>query len=619
MNSNTERCCGLEDRYVRMAIEKAGFAALTEKAVNELHRTMHSCVVNALISHYMEHYCPEYDKSDFAVYFEGFLDSADMIPDGLDCAEIPTICEELHIHYLNSWYTIENGVAVCRKSKNNLIKNGAVYTQDQVAYAIVERTLRKVKADDMSTVKVLDFAAGTGRFYRQIVKCLWEKWQVRADVSMLNSIYAVDIDPVAVNICRLSAVSLLETKTLDAVRTLSRHIICKNALVRGNLFAYGGITDKDCDGFFVKGFDAVVSNPPYLVLKPNKKKMDEEMVEGINRMARYFRSSGDFRYSMEGMLNLYQLALEAMIGMLKAGGEMGVICPSTLFADVSVAKLRKYILSNHCVSYIRYFPENSPLFDNVAQATCIFHLTKNGTTSDIDIMQDEKTYAISIDDVKELFPVNWEIPSIGKTEWRILKKIGRVARLKEYDYIRNRRGELDLTLHRDYITSSPTALRLVRGNMLSGSSIGGGKGEYVKKAFLDMKSADYMRNDYGRRRLVCPQISNQSQRIRLKFLLSERSDVLANSCNYVTVPEEWIEKVQALLNSALLNWRFKITSTNNHINNYEIAELPIIDMEKIDSSLIRKSAVDADKTICELYGLDEEESNYIISQYYEII
>lgn len=110
--------------------------------------------------------------------------------------------------------------------------------------------------------------------------------------------------------------------------------------------------------------------------------------------------------------------------------------------------------------------------------------------------------------------------------------------------------------------------------------------EYVRLDFLDKKSKDYLFYDKGRRRLVCQQISNMSQRVRLRFLECDTNDILGNSCNYITVAEDQILKMKAILNSSLLNWRFKITSTNNHINNYELDELPIINLDTVPSDII---------------------------------
>lgn len=592
----------------------------TDQDVNNAFKTVHTRMISTLISYYMSKCCLNYSQSNYSNFFEGELAQVDILPSDLDCNSIPQICEELHVFYLNSLYTYKNGRISRKKSKANLLEAGAVYTQDQIAYDIVYKTLSNIKIENPSLIKILDFATGTGRFYRQVVICLNQIFGITEEESVLNNIYAVDIDPVALNVCRINAISQIGNLDTNKAAKIASHIILKNALMKEELFDDEMvISHKDLNGLFFNGFHAIVSNPPYLVLKPNKNKMDAATVENINKMAKFFRNSPYYKYSIEGMLNLYQLSLEAMLGMLQDGGEMGIICPSTLFADISASSLRKHLLSKNNVTYIKYFSEDDPLFDNVTQATCIFHLTKGGSTNIIDIVQGGKEYKISLKDVKHVFKSNWEIPSIEKVEWDILKKLLKFPLLKNQSFIRNKRGELDLSLFRNFITSEPTDLRLVRGNMLSGDYINDVNHEYVRPEFLDKKSSDYMTCDYGKKRLVCQQISNQTQNIRLRFVECQKNDVLGNSCNYITVSEELIPRMKVLLNSALLNWRFKVTSTNNHINNYELDELPIIELSLITDEILKQDEVMQDKTICSLYGLREREINFIIRQHYETL
>jgi Alw26I/Eco31I/Esp3I family type II restriction m6 adenine DNA methyltransferase len=592
----------------------------TEQDINNAFKSVHTKMISTLISFYMSKCCMNYSHSNYSDFFEGELTQLDILPPDPDYKSIPQICEALHISYLNSLYTYKNGRISRKKSKANLLEAGAVYTQEQIAYDIVYRTLANVKIENPSHIKVLDFATGTGRFYKQVVICLNQIFGLSKEDSVLNNIYAVDVDPIALNICRINALSQIENLDTNKAAIIASHIILKNALIKEDIFeSEMAICKKDLEGLFFNGFHAIVSNPPYLVLKPNKNKMDTATVENINKMAKYFRNSTYYKYSIEGMLNLYQLSLEAMLGMLKKDGEMGIICPSTLFADISASSLRKHLLSKNHVSYIKFFSEDDPLFDNVTQATCIFHLTKGESTNIIDIVQGGKEYKISLEDVKQVFKSNWEIPSIEKVEWDILKKLLSFPLLKAQSFIRNKRGELDLSLFRNYITSEPTNLRLVRGNMLSGDSINDINHEYVKSEFLDKKSSDYMKYDHGKIRLVCQQISNQLQKVRLKFIECQKNDVLGNSCNYITVNEELIPRMKVLLNSALLNWRFKVTSTNNHINNYELDELPIIELSLITDEILKQDEVKQNKSICSLYGLKKEEINYIIRQHYETI
>lgn len=594
--------------------------SLSDKIINKAFKHVHAILINSLIDCFMQKNCKGYQSSSFSELFEGELVANICWPKDLEVENIPQICEMLHVSFLNSLFSYSKGKIIRKKSKNNLLEAGAVYTQDQIAYDIVHRTLCNILVKEPKSFKILDFASGTGRFYRQIVKCLSEIFNLIPDFSIINNIYAVDIDPIALNICRINALCLLSNLDYDKAKVVSEHILLKNALMKEQLFENNlAISRNDLNGLFYNGFDAIVSNPPYLVLKPNKNKMDLETVESINNMAKYFRNSNDYKYSIEGMLNLYQLSLEAMLGMLKNGGEMGIICPSTLFADVSASTLRKHLLSKHDITYIKYFSEDDSLFDNVTQATCIFHLTKGKECKLIDIVQGKKKYQIALDDVKQVFSVNWEIPSIGKIEWEILRKLLIIPALKKHSYIRNKRGELDLSLFKEFITNEITSLRLVRGNMISSDSLMDINHEYVKPEFFSKKSQDYLSNDKGRRRLVCQQISNMTQRIRLRFVECQSNDVIGNSCNYITIAENKIPQMKALLNSALLNWRFKITSTNNHINNYELDELPIIDLNSISSDIIEMDSISRDREICFLYGLDNEEVNFIINKQYDII
>lgn len=438
----------------------------------------------------MEQRCKGFSPSDFQMFFEGEPACPGIVPVDIDYLRIPLICEDLHVAYLNSRLAFDGKRIKRYKSKTNMLEAGAVYTPERVAHDIVRRTISNVRIDDARRMKILDFASGTGRFYRQIVSCMDEVCGISHEDAVLNNVYAVDIDPVALNICRVNALGMLDNLDADKSAIVASHIILKNALVKEELFANKeDISRKDLDGLFFNGFDAVVSNPPpYLVLKPNKRKMSAETIGKIDGMAAYFRKSSGYKYSIEGMLNLYQLSIEAMLGMLREGGEMGVICPSTLFADVSATTLRKHLLSKNVVSYIRYFSESDSLFDNVTQATCIFHFTKGGCSKTIDVVNNGKDYKISTDDVRLLFKSNWEIPPIDEIEWTILKKLLPVKPLKEQGFIRNKRGELDLTKYKDFITKEPTGLRLVRGNMIGGNALRDVNHEYVLPEFLYGKS-----------------------------------------------------------------------------------------------------------------------------------
>jgi adenine-specific DNA-methyltransferase len=196
--------------------------------------------------------------------------------------------------------------------------------------------------------------------------------------------------------------------------------------------------------------------------------------------------------------------------------------------------------------------------------------------------------------------------------------LSKYSKLKEFSFIRNKRGELDLTLYKDCIIDHGNSdYRLVRGNMISENGIIDKNNEYVDiEKFINKKSIDFKEKDFNTKRLVCQQISNIDLNKRMKFTFSEKNDILANSCNYINSSRNFedLQKLYFILNSELLNWRFKVTSSNNHINNYELDELPIIDLNSIDLKYFNGENQTNNSLICKLYGLNEQETEYILGK-----
>jgi Alw26I/Eco31I/Esp3I family type II restriction m6 adenine DNA methyltransferase len=541
----------------------------------------------------------------------------------LNLNEITKLSEDFHLAFLNSDYKFTRKGVVTKKSKSHLIEKGAVYTQKKITSDICSNVINNLilKGLNLENLKFLDFACGTGRFYQELVVLLKEKG-LSLDKIILSNLYALDLDNVAVNVTRLKAFDSLQSKNIKSIETLTKHIILRNGLARANtMFSVNSfLKNDDFEGLLQSGFDAIVSNPPYLVLKPNKRKMDADQFNRIYNQVNYYRNCGDYKYSIEGMLNLYQLSLESMIKMLKDKGEMGIICPSTLFADKSARSLRRYLIKNNNLREIKYFEENEDLFENITQATSIFFLEKGGNTNTVLIKQNGKEFSVNINLIEEVFPKYMEIPGISEEDWTILKKLQNFKKLKDFSNIRNKRGELDLSINNSYITKEETPHRLVRGNMISGSSIAEGiNGEYVKKEFLDIRSSDFLKFDFGRPRLVCPQISNKRKLRRLHFIFCSPMDILGNSCNYLSSDTNTLKKLYIILNSSLLDWRFKLTSSNNHINNYELDDLPICDLSKVDINQKFLSQEELDDYVSVLYGLSNNDNNYIKGKYNEII
>src|SRR5699024_320551 len=179
---------------------------------------------------------------------------------------------------------------------------------------------------------------------------------------------------------------------------------------------------------------------------------------------------------------------------------------------------------------------------------------------------------------------------LNDDEYEILNNMNKFYKLKDLNCITNSRGEMDVTLHKDFIKRKKSKYPIVRGRNIGRYKFSKDDiNEYAEDKF----SENIPKYKYViKNRIVCQQISNINKKQRLSFGLVPPNYILANSCNFITVEENnyniTLYYLLGLLNSRLLNWYFKLFSSNNHINKYEIDMLPIPTQEtkiikKIDS------------------------------------
>lgn len=348
------------------------------------------------------------------------------------------------------------------------------------------------------------------------------------------------------------------------------------------------------------GFEVLVMNPPYDLIKLNVSELKSkdkaefrELKADRARENEYFRRSGHYRLSNTGMFNYYRLMIERALVLTSRSSTLGFIVPSTLLCDRSATDLRREILSHEIIG-IFDFNECAQIFRGVNQAVCIVLLDKlhrgqvvplASNLKDLSELGHAESTSIPLDKIKKMFPKDFAIPKVAEEGWAILEKIHRNPQISEIPWMQNLRGEVDLTIYKDCLSQVDTGNILVRGNHIA---------RYVLRWNPKRKKSFILKDRFLRRlgnskkvkhinevRIAGQQVSNMMQRWRLKFCLVPPRTFLGNSCNYLVFSEQ-NENVKplrfymlSLLNSCLLNWRFKLSSTNNHINNYELGSLPI--------------------------------------------
>lgn len=522
--------------------------------------------------------------------------------------------------------------------------NGIYYTNYLIAKLITKETLSlyRVKANPLK-IKFLEPCSGIGIFALAYLDFFFkEKKYSNKDAQLvINNMFFADIDKEAVNLLKLIIPLYLRRKYDYKI-----YVPSKNLFVGDLLFTNtkNGISKNNPREIFKEkdGFDIVLTNPPYKLLKANSNKYDPKNSSykaQVDMLLKYIRSHNIYKYN-RGTLNLYKLFVEEIIeNYTKANGKVGILIPSALLSDKQSYELRNHILYNYKLSPIYLIPEKNNFFLDICQAFCFFSIDKELKSTDLKIITDvtdvkgfnskpvriNKGSIAKISNLQEVIPTN----NMG---WRVLAKIHKNKKLKEITSILNLRGELDLTLDKKYITSTKTSYPLLKGKSI--------------KEYLFIKNGEFVKNNFlhklnGKRefvyseRIVCQQISNIHSNKRLKFSIVPKGFVLGNSCNFVAINSKTLfsqdnislKYLLGLLNSLLLNWRFQKTSSNNHIGNYELDELPIKEpsnkqrlmIESLVENLInnpenKQAKAELNKIVFNLYELNKEEAFFILDE-----
>lgn len=347
---------------------------------------------------------------------------------------------------------------------------------------------------------------------------------------------------------------------------------------------YIKITDVFPKSIVAEGFDIVVTNPPYKNLKAERGQyyseadynIDREKYSEISKLAR-----STFKYSVQGVLNLYKLFVEEIIeNYTNKDGFISLLIPSSILTDKTCSNLRTRILEKYKIDSIKVLNEGNG-YINAQQALCTLLIHKGCSTEYISMTGDfvnnpSQTTKININDIMNPFTEN-SIFSVNDYEYELLKQLRLFPTVKELDFIINLRGELDLTANKNEIISIDNGYPLIRGRNIGYYKLTDcNNNEFVSDDFIKKSNKlPYIKNE----RIICQQVVNMKKERRITFTLVEKNKILGNSCNFISVLDNDLNidlyAILGLFNSSIINWFFKLTSSNNHVNNYEIDCFPV--------------------------------------------
>ena len=431
-----------------------------------------------------------------------------------------------------------------------------------------------------------------------------------------NCIYGVDIDPQAVEVTQLSLyLKLLENETQETISKqiplfryeallpdLSENVVTANSLLDPDArdllfddFDVSKLNPLKRTGAFDPsgGFNAVIGNPPYDVLERDRLKSSWPHLP----LRRYIELTRTYDAALGGKLNLFRLFIVRSLDLLKSGGRLGMILPLSLLGDISCKRTRGYVLARTRDFVADCFPQkddkNRRIFFDAKLSTVVLTAENTPTPSRRkqtiglnvypanSFQHEHKNATISVPDLSLVDPAT-PVPLVDDSEWAILRdiyaqtEVGFLGQAAEFSITR---GEINQRTFARFITRNKRHARLVKGVEI-GPFRENERLSQGERNWLD--EAAYLRHYSKRciikeRRIAVQRITGVDEQRRLVATIIEPPAYFADSTNSIAVgiaSPYTLEYLLALLNSALFQWRFSLTSTNNNVGTNELSAMP---------------------------------------------
>ncbi len=373
------------------------------------------------------------------------------------------------------------------------------------------------------------------------------------------------------------------------------------------------------------GFDIVIGNPPWEVIKPNDREFFDQYEPGFSSKSRAKRDEmkdemlddGDIKSQYERYCdeidmfldfaksdqyyqhqtsgryghtyNTYKLATELSYNIAGSDGIVSLLTPSGIAGEAGSAGLRKLLFENTEVDSFWSFKARTDIFSDIDQKFCVHIYSKGGQTSNfrfadeiVSVDEFERLYTsdelpqISAELVRESAPETFSlIPARKNLDVSVLERLYEhpLASSENAAFTVNPTRELDETKHRDYIINEETKYRFAKGKSVHPLYF---DPEIVDK-YVDEELLESESDHYDQSRIVWRDIARPSLRRRIFVTVVPPNCGVGNSLNYV-IPEQTDRQkryLAAVMQSWVFEYRARQISTNSHISMYVVRQTPI--------------------------------------------
>ena len=326
-----------------------------------------------------------------------------------------------------------------------------------------------------------------------------------------------------------------------------------------------------------QGFDIVIGNPPYF------------KYEGTHKgEIATLRRIGYLKAAFGGKLNAYKLFLALAIKHLaKKSGIITYIFQNSFLGDLQAAVLRKTTIEENQPIVIDSFPERDSkkkrVFESVKMSVCIL-LMKTAKTKEsfkVNFWNDKfkssgTLTCFDAEEIKAIDPIGYIVPRIETSQKQLVIKLKKLNTLP----LKCFEGELNMTFHKKYFIDDKSAPKVLKGASIQRyyitENMSQGEIEHLKESDFLSENTGEKSQHHTMERIAMQGMTGANDKVRIIMSIVPSGYYLANSCNYLLPNDEYPAKyLIGLLNSKLINWFFRIFSTNSNVNGYEVEQFPL--------------------------------------------
>ena len=327
------------------------------------------------------------------------------------------------------------------------------------------------------------------------------------------------------------------------------------------------------DIFDKGGFDIVIGNPPYFQMK-----------KGMVDKTKFPYSEGKDK----GKQNIYKLFVEHSYNILSNNGVCALITQSSLMCDSSSQYTRELLLKRTTLLQVIEFPKVAPhpegqLFRGALVATCIVLYRKNlpnkehifclSAYNDLTTLEHFDFAQLTQQTPIDFYPEGYCFPLIRKQDFTIIKKMNEGTMFLSSIMQSSSQGDFNLTNESFCFSTKITNVKMYRGCHIHRYYMDNEVEEYIQ----NNHKAEYVKKNANGTFLVCQNISGMTDKRRFNVAILERQQCLfGHTVNKIELKHQINPRfILAIINSRIIDWYFRKTSTNNHVNIYELEQLPI--------------------------------------------